>query len=264
MVRRINISYLFQLAWANILTSAIGSPRHRRLGERPIRSRLFAQSLCVSEHWQGHLQSRHPWPCQDRRTVVVARRQRTQLVEKDSMPGFNRWHLLKGLTALLCIFGVVSLALTYFIPTPPTKIAMGTSVIKGTTYDYYAQRYRERFARANVKLEFRESPDRWRLSVFCRMRFPAFNLPLCMGALRTASTRPDCCRWGLFITIPFGFFTPRPSRLTVCRNSKANASPLGRRGPLFGKQPSTSLAQMASRPRPRHFCLSRDQLLSRH
>jgi hypothetical protein len=89
---------------------------------------------------------------------AVARWRRTQLVEKVSMLGFNRWHLLKGLAAILCIAGIVSLALIYFIPAPPSKIAMPTSVIKGTTYDYYAQRYRERFARANVKLEFRESP----------------------------------------------------------------------------------------------------------
>jgi hypothetical protein len=74
------------------------------------------------------------------------------------MLGFNRWHLLKGLGAILCIAGIVSLALIYFVPAPPSKIAMATSVIKGTTYDFYAQRYRERFARANVKLEFRESP----------------------------------------------------------------------------------------------------------
>jgi TRAP-type uncharacterized transport system substrate-binding protein len=66
--------------------------------------------------------------------------------------------LLKGLAAILCALGVISLALIYFIPTPPTKIAIATSVIKGTTYQYYAQRYRERFARANVKLELRESP----------------------------------------------------------------------------------------------------------
>jgi len=33
-----------------------------------------------------------------------------------------------------------------------------------------------------------------------------------MGALRTANTRPGCYRWGLFITIPFGFFTRRPRR----------------------------------------------------
>lgn len=54
------------------------------------------------------------------------------------MLGFNRWHLLKGLAAILCAMVVTSLALSYFISAPPTKIAMATSVIKGTTYDYYA------------------------------------------------------------------------------------------------------------------------------
>jgi len=74
------------------------------------------------------------------------------------MLAFDRWRLLKLTAAVLFIFGIISLALIYFIPAPPSKIAMATSVIKGTTYDFYAQRYRERFARANVKLEFRESP----------------------------------------------------------------------------------------------------------
>ncbi len=74
------------------------------------------------------------------------------------MLGFDRWHLLKLIAATLCIFGIVSLALIYFIPAPPSKISIAVATIKGTTFEYYFQRYRERFARANVKLEPRESP----------------------------------------------------------------------------------------------------------
>ena len=36
---------------------------------------------------------------------------------------------LKGLAAILCALGVISLALIYFIPTPPSKIA--PPVLKG-------------------------------------------------------------------------------------------------------------------------------------
>ena len=38
------------------------------------------------------------------------------------MLGFDRWHLLKLIAATLCIFGIVSLALIYFIPAPPSKV----------------------------------------------------------------------------------------------------------------------------------------------
>jgi hypothetical protein len=34
------------------------------------------------------------------------------------MLGFNRWHLLTGLAATLCMVGIVSLALIYFFPAP--------------------------------------------------------------------------------------------------------------------------------------------------
>ena len=44
------------------------------------------------------------------------------------MLGYNRWQLFKGLAASFCIMGVVSLALIYFIPAPPSKVVMATGV----------------------------------------------------------------------------------------------------------------------------------------
>jgi hypothetical protein len=41
------------------------------------------------------------------------------------MLGFDRWHLLKGLAAILCMVGIVSLALIYFFPAPPSTISNG-------------------------------------------------------------------------------------------------------------------------------------------
>ena len=43
------------------------------------------------------------------------------------MLGFDRWHLLKLIAAALCIFGIVSLALIYFIPAPPSKVVLAAS-----------------------------------------------------------------------------------------------------------------------------------------
>ena len=51
------------------------------------------------------------------------------------MLGYNRWQLLKGLAASFCILGIVSLALIYFIPAPPSKVVMATGV-KGSAFEY--------------------------------------------------------------------------------------------------------------------------------
>ena len=70
------------------------------------------------------------------------------------MLGFNRWHLLTGLAATLCMVGIVSLALIYFFPAPPSKIAIASSV-KGGAFETFAQRYRERLAGFHVTLDLR-------------------------------------------------------------------------------------------------------------
>jgi TRAP transporter TAXI family solute receptor len=72
------------------------------------------------------------------------------------MLGLSRRSLFKGLAAIFCIAGIVSLALTYFFPAPPSKVTIATA-FKGTTFEYYGKRYRERLARDNVKLELRET-----------------------------------------------------------------------------------------------------------
>ena len=70
------------------------------------------------------------------------------------MHGFNRWHLLKGLAAILCIASIVSLALIYFFPAPPSKFAIATGA-RNQIYQSIGNRYREILARSNVDLEVR-------------------------------------------------------------------------------------------------------------
>ena len=70
------------------------------------------------------------------------------------MLGLSRRTLLGGLVASLCAIGIISLILSYLIPSPPSKVTIGTA-FKGASFDYYGQRYREKFANANVTLELR-------------------------------------------------------------------------------------------------------------
>jgi len=70
------------------------------------------------------------------------------------MLGFNRWHLLKGLAAIFCIAGIVWLALSYFMPAPPSAITIAGS-FKGGHYESLALRYKDILARAHVDVNVR-------------------------------------------------------------------------------------------------------------
>ena len=70
--------------------------------------------------------------------------------------GIHLRHLLAALVAFAFAMAIVSLALVYFFPTPPSTITFATGP-KGTTFDYFGQRYRERLARDHVNLELRET-----------------------------------------------------------------------------------------------------------
>jgi len=72
------------------------------------------------------------------------------------MLGFSRWQLFKGLIFAVGAFGVISLALTYFIPAPPSTVGMATA-FKGGSIEYYGRQYREIFARSKIELELHET-----------------------------------------------------------------------------------------------------------
>jgi TRAP-type uncharacterized transport system substrate-binding protein len=70
------------------------------------------------------------------------------------MLGFNRWHLFKGLAAILCAVSAVSLALIYFIPAPPSKFVIATGQ-RNQIYEAIGNRYRDILARSHVNVDVR-------------------------------------------------------------------------------------------------------------
>src|SRR5258705_6025177 len=68
------------------------------------------------------------------------------------MLGFNRWHLFEVLAVILCIAGISWLALGYFIPAPPSQIAIAGS-FKGSHYNFVTAQYKEVLARAHVMVD---------------------------------------------------------------------------------------------------------------
>src|SRR5580692_7744635 len=66
------------------------------------------------------------------------------------------WHttLLRALVAIICFAGALWLGLAYFNPAPPSAITIATGP-KGGAYEFFAQQYREKLARARVTLNIR-------------------------------------------------------------------------------------------------------------
>ena len=66
------------------------------------------------------------------------------------------WHptLLRALGAIICLAGAVWLVLEYFNPAPPSTITIATGP-KGGAYEFFAQQYQAKLARAHVRLEIR-------------------------------------------------------------------------------------------------------------
>jgi TRAP-type uncharacterized transport system substrate-binding protein len=70
--------------------------------------------------------------------------------------GYHRGHLYGLIAAILCVAGIGWFALAYFIPAPPTQIAIGTG-FKGGDYEFFGEKYREILARSAVTLDVRET-----------------------------------------------------------------------------------------------------------
>src|SRR5262245_13238820 len=51
---------------------------------------------------------------------------------------------------------LVSLALVYFFPAPPSTITLATA-FKGASFDYFGRRYKDRLAHDHINLELRET-----------------------------------------------------------------------------------------------------------
>src|SRR5262252_9006778 len=72
------------------------------------------------------------------------------------MLGYTRWQLFKGLAAAVGVLSIVSLALIYFLPSPPSKVVLATA-FKGGAFEYFGRQYRDEFARFHIELEPRET-----------------------------------------------------------------------------------------------------------
>ena len=160
------------------------------------------------------------------------------------MLGYNRWQLFKGLAASFCVVGIVSLALIYVFPAPPSKVVMATA-FKGSSFEYFGKQYREIFARSNVELELRETAGAVENLGLLQDPKSAIQIAFVTGGVSEGKPAPGVLSLGTVYNQPYWIFFPRLRHSTVCHNSKANASPQDRREVGLDAQPNRSLAKAA-------------------
>ena len=121
------------------------------------------------------------------------------------MLNLGRGYLIRWLATIFCIVGVSWLALEYFVPSPPSTITIATA-LKGTTYGYFGQRYRERFARAGVKVNLRETAGV--LENLRLLQDPSSGVAIAFvtGGVSDGSHAPNLLSLGLIFNDPFWIF----------------------------------------------------------
>ena len=125
---------------------------------------------------------------------------------------FRRGGLTQGLIALLCAVGIGWLALEYFVPLPPSNITLATGG-KGTSFDYFGERYRERFARAGVKLTLRETAGAMENFRLLQDANSGVQMAFVIGGISDRSQAPELSSTGLIYNVPFWVFYPSAESL---------------------------------------------------
>jgi TRAP-type uncharacterized transport system substrate-binding protein len=146
-----------------------------------------------------------------------------------SMLGYSHSKLFKGLVAAVGIATIVSLALIYFIPAPPSKITMATS-FKGSAAEYYGRQYREIFARFNIELEPRETVGVGENLKLLLDPKSGVQIGVMVGGVADAKQAPGLLSLGTVYNNPFWLFysSKEPlDRLSQLKGKRVATGPVG-------------------------------------
>src|SRR6516164_10841822 len=121
------------------------------------------------------------------------------------MLGISRWQLLKALAAIVGIVGAVSLALLYFIPSPPSTVTMATGN-KGGIFPYYGRQYRDIFARFNIELKLRETSGAGENVKLLQDPESGVQIALVLGGISDGKHAPGLLSLGTVGNSPYWIF----------------------------------------------------------
>jgi TRAP-type uncharacterized transport system substrate-binding protein len=139
---------------------------------------------------------------------------------------FTRWRIVKALTVVVGIVGTGSLALAYFIPTPPSKVVMATA-FKGASFEYYGRQYQEIFARAHVELELRETAGAVENLKLLQDPNADVQIAFVTGGLSDAKHAPGVLSLGTVYDQPFWIFYSSKEQLDQLSQLKGKRIAVG-------------------------------------
>jgi TRAP transporter TAXI family solute receptor len=113
--------------------------------------------------------------------------------------------LIAGLAALALVMGAAWLVLEYLVPSPPFRVTIATGR-KGTTFDYFGERYRARFARAGIELNVQETAGALANFKLLQDRNSNVQIAFSTGGISNSAQAPDLRSMGLIFNVPFWVF----------------------------------------------------------
>ena len=137
--------------------------------------------------------------------------------------------LIAGLAALAFAIGASWIVLEYLVPSPPLSVTIATGR-KGTTFGYFGERYRARFARAGVELNVRETAGA--LENYRLLRNPESNVQIAFitGGISNRTQAPELRSMGLIVNVPFWIFYSSSQSLDSLTQLKGKRIAVGPEG----------------------------------
>jgi TRAP-type uncharacterized transport system substrate-binding protein len=137
--------------------------------------------------------------------------------------------LIAGLAALALVMGAAWLVLEYLVPSPPFRVTIATGR-KGTTFDYFGERYRARFARAGIELNVQETAGALANFKLLQDRNSNVQIAFSTGGISNSAQAPDLRSMGLIFNVPFWVFYPSSQSLDSLTQLKGKRIAVGPEG----------------------------------
>jgi hypothetical protein len=137
------------------------------------------------------------------------------------MARWIRGSVIRGIAALIALVVITWLALEYIVPSLPTRITIGAGG-KGTTFEYFAEHYRKRFARAGVNLIVRETAGALENLKLLKDPHSGVQIGFVTGGLSNSEEAPNLSSMGLISNDRFGFFILPPNHLSAFLSLREN------------------------------------------
>src|SRR5215472_12589281 len=145
------------------------------------------------------------------------------------MSKWMRGGAIQVIAALIALVVMSWLALEYFVPSLPTRITIGAGG-KGTTFEYFAEHYQKKFARAGVNLIVRETAGALENLELLKDPNSGVQIGFVTGGLSNSEDAPNLSSMGLISNVPFWIFYPSSDSIAGLSQLKGKRIAVGPEG----------------------------------